>query len=180
MYGASGRRAAPLGSRRTDGRPGQDSITPPPPCLWPRWGPETTHAATGQRGELAAAAAGAYVPAGEEALPPSQALSKRQAGRTWRDPAHGEPHCSKHEGESPDLPCLHACFPFSVELSYLTLHLTMVGDWRVAHRSRQPGSLSRCSESVGNCLPSQVALPLHQHWHLDARYRTHLAEQEDR
>lgn len=24
--------------------------TPPPPCLWPRWVPETTHAATGQRG----------------------------------------------------------------------------------------------------------------------------------
>lgn len=53
-----------------------------------------------------------------------------------------------------------ACMlPFFVELSYFPLHFTKVAGWRVVDRSRLPGCLSRCSDSLGNCLPGQVALP---------------------
>lgn len=45
------------------------------PALWPRWGPETTHAATGQRG-VSWLHAGVQVPAGESSLSQAHKLSQ--------------------------------------------------------------------------------------------------------
>lgn len=105
------------------------------------------------------------MPAGEEALSLASCLKAACRRGTWRDPAHGEPHCSKHEGESPDL---HACICFLFLLSCRTSRST--SRRLQADRSRQPGCLSRRSDSLGNCLPGQVALPLHQPCHQAARY----------
>lgn len=59
------------------------------PALWPRWGPETTHAATGQRGVELAACRCAGVPAGESS--PSQAHKLSQNGMPGGPAVGGTP-----------------------------------------------------------------------------------------
>lgn len=82
-----GGRAAPLG-----GAP-HTRPTPPPPCLWPQWVPETTHAATEQRGvELAAcrcAGVCLQVSLGEEAHKLSQ--NGKPGGPPGGTPRMGSP-----------------------------------------------------------------------------------------
>lgn len=165
QYGAAGR-AAPLGG----GTPHTRQPLHRPACG--RGG--SLKRLTQQRGnggvELAAcrcAGVCLQVSLGEEAHKLSQ--NGKPGGTSWRDPAHGEPHCSKHEGESPDLPCPHASFSFLLSCRALLAAPPHDG-WRLAgssDRSRQSvdGCLSRCSDCLGTPdYPRLVALPLHYPW----------------
>lgn len=102
------------------------------------------------------------MPAGESSLAclaSSQALSKRQAGRTCGTPRMGSPTVANTKERAQTF---HACAPsFSFLLScrvhYFLLHLTMVGDWR--GRLTGQGSLAaraRCSACLGTELPNVV------------------------
>lgn len=74
----------------------------------------------------------AGVPAGEGSLTSSQALPKRQAGRTCGTPRMGSPTVANTKERAQTF---HACTPsssflLSCRVHYFLLHLTMVGDWR--------------------------------------------------